>query len=313
MKSIIKRSAIALTFILCALIFFTVVNYIKDNFTREYVPAETILETGGVSYSYIKSPQTTEELPIQEKSLPSFFVTSATNYSQQEINVINILVDSLRRMDRTIYINSSVSITRFKSLLQDAAKSPDVYEVSGYQLLTHGKNQYTIYPVYILEKKKKSDIENNLIEKVNSFLQENEKSLQHDIWSAAYTVNNWIKDSVTYTTDESTNNSYYPYNSIVGPLMHSQAICSGYAKVFCFLMGAAGYDSAYCVGYTEDGTYHAWNAVIYNDTTYWIDTTYNSTQQTDRYFFVLPEELNDRTLEMMIWYSPIIANDVDQK
>ena len=313
MKALTKGISIILVLALCVSTFYTIGNYIKDSFTREYVPAETISETGDVSYSYIESSQENQEPYIKGNVLPSFFATEASGYTQQEINVVNILVDSLRRMDKTIYINSNVCVGLFKHLLQDDAKSPVVYGVSGYQLLTHGDNQYTVYPIYLLEKSKKEDIETSLNEKAKNFLYENEKSLKHDIWSASYAINNWITDSISYAADSNTETGYYPYNSIVGPFIYSQAICSGYAKTFCFLMGAAGYDSAYCVGYTNDGTYHAWNAVRYNDTVYWIDTTYNSAQQTDKYFFVLPEEMNDRTLETIIWYSPTEANDIDQK
>lgn len=106
-------------------------------------------------------------------------------------------------------------------------------------------------------------------------------------------------------TDEKNiqNGQYYPYNSIVAPLLRKEAICSGYAKTFAYLMNKAGYEAAYCTGYTNGGIYHAWNAIVYNGEITYIDSTYNASGNHMAYFCRNKEDLKERTENSIIWFS----------
>lgn len=97
--------------------------------------------------------------------------------------------------------------------------------------------------------------------------------------------------------------AYYPYNSIVAPLLRKEAICSGYAKTFAYLMNKAGYEAAYCTGYTNGGIYHAWNAIVYNGEITYIDSTYNASGNHMAYFCRNKEDLKERTENSIIWFS----------
>lgn len=92
-------------------------------------------------------------------------------------------------------------------------------------------------------------------------------------------------------------------NSIVAPLLRKEAICSGYAKTFAYLMNKAGYEAAYCTGYTNGGIYHAWNAIVYNGEITYIDSTYNASGNHMAYFCRNKEDLKERTENSIIWFS----------
>lgn len=91
--------------------------------------------------------------------------------------------------------------------------------------------------------------------------------------------------------------------SIVAPLLRKEAICSGYAKTFAYLMNKAGYEAAYCTGYTNGGIYHAWNAIVYNGEITYIDSTYNASGNHMAYFCRNKEDLKERTENSIIWFS----------
>lgn len=92
-------------------------------------------------------------------------------------------------------------------------------------------------------------------------------------------------------------------DSIVAPLLRKEAICSGYAKTFAYLMNKAGYEAAYCTGYTNGGIYHAWNAIVYNGEITYIDSTYNASGNHMAYFCRNKEDLKERTENSIIWFS----------
>lgn len=163
---------------------------------------------------------------------------------------------------------------------------------------------YKIYPSYSMSADSKNSLEEKLQKETDLFLQNNAEALNHDVWTAAYTVNEWLCQNVTYTDEKNIQNGqYYPYNSIVAPLLRKEAICSGYAKTFAYLMNKAGYEAAYCTGYTNGGIYHAWNAIVYNGEITYIDSTYNASGNHMAYFCRNKEDLKERTENSIIWFS----------
>ena len=69
------------------------------------------------------------------------------------------------------------------------------------------------------------------------------------------------------------------------------------------LMNKAGYEAAYCTGYTNGGIYHAWNAIVYNGEITYIDSTYNASGNHMAYFCRNKEDLKERTENSIIWFS----------
>lgn len=249
---------------------------IKDNITREYVVPEQYGINGQITYSYTNDSDT--DIVSANENKKCYFVRG-NNFTDNEISIINIIIENIRAMNETITINTSISPRSMRILLKESLKTPDIFWVTSYQMEynKNGQTYYKIYPAYSMSANSKNSLEEKLQKETDLFLQNNAEALNHDVWTAAYAVNDWLCQNVTYTDEKNIQNGqYYPYNSIVAPLLRKEAICSGYAKTFAYLMNKAGYEAAYCTGYTNGGIYHAWNAIVYNGEITYIDSTYNA-------------------------------------
>lgn len=276
---------------------------IKDNITREYVVPEQYGINGQITYSYTNDSDT--DIVSANENKKCYFVRG-NNFTDNEISIINIIIENIRAMNETITINTSISPHSMRILLKESLKTPDIFWVTGYQMEynKNGQTYYKIYPVYSMSADSKNSLEKKLQKETDLFLQNNAEALNHDVWTAAYAVNDWLCQNVTYTDEKNIQNGqYYPYNSIVAPLLRKEAICSGYAKTFAYLMNKAGYEAAYCTGYTNGGIYHAWNAIVYNGEITYIDSTYNASGNHMAYFCRNKEDLKERTKNSIIWFS----------
>lgn len=276
---------------------------IKDNITREYVVSEQYGINGQITYSYTNDSDT--DIVSANENKKCYFVRG-NNFTDNEISIINIIIENIRTMNETITINTSISPRSMRILLKESLKTPDIFWVTGYQMEynKNGQTYYKIYPVYSMSADSKNSLEKKLQKETDLFLQNNAEALNHDVWTAAYAVNDWLCQNVTYTDEKNIQNGqYYPYNSIVAPLLRKEAICSGYAKTFAYLMNKAGYEAAYCTGYTNGGIYHAWNAIVYNSEITYIDSTYNASGNHMAYFCRNKEDLKERTENSIIWFS----------
>lgn len=276
---------------------------IKDNITREYVVPEQYGINGQITYSYTNDSDT--DIVSANENKKCYFVRG-NNFTDNEISIINIIIENIRTMNETITINTSISPRSMRILLKESLKTPDIFWVTGYQMEynKNGQTYYKIYPVYSMSANSKNSLEEKLRKETDLFLQNNAEALNHDVWTAAYAVNDWLCQNVTYTDEKNIQNGqYYPYNSIVAPLLRKEAICSGYAKTFAYLMNKAGYEAAYCTGYTNGGIYHAWNAIVYNGEITYIDSTYNASGNHMAYFCRNKEDLKERTENSIIWFS----------
>ena len=285
--------------LICTLFF----TRIKDDITREYVTPEQYGINGQVEYSYT-SDSNTDIVSANENKKCHF--TRGNNFSDNEVSIINIIIENVRSMNETITINTSIAPSTMRTLLKESMKTPDIFWVTGYHIEYDRNNltYYKIYPNYNMSWNNKVSLEEKLQKETDAFLQNNASALSHDVWTAAYTINNWLCQNVTYTAEENIQDGYYyPYNSIVAPILKGEAICSGYAKTFVYLMNKAGYEAAYCTGYTSDGTYHAWNAIVCDDKTVYIDPTYNASVNPMMYFCKEKEDLNERTESSIMWFS----------
>ena len=272
---------------------------IKDNITREYVVPEQYGINGQITYSYTNDSDT--DIVSANENKKCYFVRG-NNFTDNEISIINIIIENIRTMNEIITIKS-ISPRSMRILLKESLKTPDIFWVTGYQMEynKNGQTYYKIYPVYSMSADSKNSLEKKLQKETDLFLQNNAEALNHDVWTAAYAVNDWLCQNVTYTDEKNIQNGqYYPYNSIVAPLLRKEAICSGYAKTFAYLMNKAGYEAAYCTGYTNGGIYHAWNAIVYNGEITYIDSTYNASGNHMAYFCRNKEDLKENSI---IWFS----------
>lgn len=125
-----------------------------------------------------------------------------------------------------------------------------------------------------------------------------------NILEASQFVNRWLSQNVRYVYDK-TSLFDAQYSSIVGPLLEHEAICSGYAKLYCLLMSRLGYETAYCLGHAENGVYHAWNAIRTEHGVLYTDSTFNATSDSyEKWLNVPRSKLDGRQEEKKYWYVP---------
>lgn len=97
--------------------------------------------------------------------------------------------------------------------------------------------------------------------------------------------------------------------------LNGQAVCGGYARALQLLCQKAGIPCIYVTGYDSQNENHAWNQVVLNDQTYWIDptwidTTMSSSEDADplawQYFCSSDERfLKDHTVHPGLFYADV--------
>ena len=78
-----------------------------------------------------------------------------------------------------------------------------------------------------------------------------------------------------------------------GALVKGKAVCEGYARSMQSLLHTVGIEATVVAGFDKDGTPHLWNAVKLDGELYYLDVTWNDTDQlnTYTYFNLNTEEL----------------------
>lgn len=83
-----------------------------------------------------------------------------------------------------------------------------------------------------------------------------------------------------------------------GCLVQNKAVCQGYAEAFTYVMNLMGIESGVCQGDTYVGG-HAWNYVLLDGDYYWLDITWddtdNETFPVSHNYFLFDDEIMSRT------------------
>lgn len=101
------------------------------------------------------------------------------------------------------------------------------------------------------------------------------------------------------TYDTETAESADPLNTcaasftVYGALVNGKAVCEGYARAMQYVLQAADIPATVVTGYDGEGQPHLWNALKLDDTLYYLDATWNDTDdiRTYTYFNLNTEEL----------------------
>lgn len=206
--------------------------------------------------------------------------------SDDESNVYDSIATAIREFNDqatfTVRSETAVSMERVIEIARIAQETPEFFWVESITWCTWVDNSddtrtYTLDITYWMTQ----DERNTYLPLLNARLsliksQFESQLVRNNIISASEQVNEYLAYNTVYVQDKS-EQLKHPYDTILGPLIFRQAICSGYAKTYCYLMSMLGYESAYCLGYTNDNIFHAWNAIRDNETLYYTDTTFNST------------------------------------
>lgn len=206
---------------------------------------------------------------------------------------------------------TTISMERIIEISKIVQNEPELFWVDAMTWIKwkdndDGTRTYTISITYNANAAQKDDLAQQIHSAALDIL--NQADCQ-DILEASAFVNQWIASNVSYVEDKSRQFND-EYSSIVGPLLQRQAVCSGYAKLYCYLMARLGYPSAYCLGYAENGVYHAWNAIKADEAVLYTDSTFNATSRDPAKWLNLPRnEFVGHEEEKKYWYVPTATED----
>ena len=99
-------------------------------------------------------------------------------------------------------------------------------------------------------------------------------------------------DIAEATEEESVTDDMRIFRSAYGALIEGSTVCTGYAKAYKAICDAMGLECIMINGFQDD-VGHAWNMVVLNGETYYVDCTYGDTGGGSRYCLFTEDKLKD--------------------
>ncbi len=167
---------------------------------------------------------------------------------------------------------------------------PELYYVNpSYTYVNDTK--YILYPNYYYSEEEKTEIDEQLDEKLSNVIQE-ANLLDNNIEKAKY-LYDYIIENVEYVVRSGED------QTMTSALLDGQSVCAGYAKAYQYLLSQVDIDSAYIPGtslVSDDGVGHAWTMVYIDGDYYYCDTTWGdvitgSEHSCSAYFMMNSDEM----------------------
>lgn len=265
-----------------------------------------------ISSFYLHLPQAASAESAHSGTCSDFTPVLQASLSNNEYIVYDALLDSVSQFSPQSSFSlpsaTTVSMERIIEITKIVLNDPELYWLESMTWITWTDNPdasrtYTINIDYNMDADERCHTQKSIDTVVSSILEDADCQTAQE---AAEYVNDYLASSVTYMSDKA-HQTEHPYDMITGPLLYQQAICSGYAKTFTYLMAKLGYSSAYCLGYTEDGVFHAWNAIRQDGTVLYTDSTFNASSSFEKKWLNLPRpSFGDHQETQKYWYEPLI-------
>ena len=272
--------------------------------------------------------ETTGKAPVTEHTVSSTKPTTAatkhieTNSSSEMNHSISVddlfkkLEESAEAFSQTITMRGKVSEDTIKKAFERLYhEHPEYFWVRNYEYelsnteLTLKLEPFQDYTVSQLQqmyqemKKKATGIVAGIPQNISAY----DKILQiHD-----YLIRTTTYD---YLSVEQGNTENLLIYSAYGCLMEGKAVCEGYARAFQYIMKLLGIESGTCTG-SAGNEHHAWNYVRIDDAYYWLDVTWDDTNDMEypntnlisHCFFLLNDELflRSHVLDNTNYYVPV--------
>lgn len=195
----------------------------------------------------------------------------------------------------TIYNLSYKQLLNFEKLL---FQSPELFWMKSPVWFVEQEEGYQLFFEFSMTKGER-DAALKSIDKVTEdiFSQMPTDNLEGIIKSSC----KWLQQNTVYALENGQPSNSLASQTILGPFLKNEGICSGYAKSLAYLIGKAGYPVGYCTGWYND-TYHAWVAIKSGKDVLFIDPTACVTINAPP---VPVKELGSKyMLELLDWYIP---------
>jgi hypothetical protein len=218
---------------------------------------------------------------------------------EDELKAFNSIYDAICSYKSSIYVSTNLSSDRVFELVEMVTyQYPELFWFKGDCALTNsGRLNFTY--IYTRDEAEEKNI---LIEERAREIF-NEINPTGDEYQQSLAIYNYIISNTTYTYDKLDNLNDYPtISTIEGTFLDGEAICTGYAKAYDYLLSMAGIDAITVSGTAEsDGKAegHAWTAQRVNGKIYFTDTTWGDGFEKDgnvnfvdhSYFLITSEEI----------------------
>lgn len=182
------------------------------------------------------------------------------------------------------YLTSSEAIEVYYTFKND---NPLFYFASNTIIISEGTLFFLTCSEYAT-----ANARNSIQEEVKSYVENYEDVIiENNTYGSLLNIHDKLNNSMVYV-----DNGMQDNHNIVGAVVYGEGVCEAYARTYQLLLNYYGFDN-YVVTGTAAGVDHIWNIVKMDDNYYYIDCTFDDSDDCCSYFmFGLNKIISDRTI-----------------
>ena len=244
-----------------------------EDFVDQYAQA--------ASYSYNKTVMMTgQQGEMNSRAIPSLTIEKSGSSWQKTAQMCNQYAKEYRDGELSVY---DYIEKRYKCVIKNV-----VTPISFSLAMTYDESWISLVAalpnIVVYEDE---DYEEKLQSFSKQFLKDNASDIQN-----LKTINKYLCDYLKYCYEAQKNPSSSPAIHIWGAMTNQEVICTGYAKMFKWLMNTMGYDCVEVYGEMEPDIYHSWNKVKIGGKWFNVDVCWNDTsEQIEKYLLKTDKEV----------------------
>lgn len=232
--------------------------------------------------------------------------------SADEQKAFDIIYDGLSSYKPSVNIYQEIESDRIFELVELVlSKHPEIFWSKGDCSFSTGGRLTFTYPYTKNETQEKNALIENRAKEIFK-----EINPQGDDYEKSKAIFDYITLNTSYADEEAENiDENLPISTIEGVFLDGEAVCSGYAKAYQYLLSMAGIDAVTISGNARTPTgnaRHAWTAQVIDGEVYFSDATWgdgfenagNSNFVSHTYFLMNSEEI-EKTHSCQNMYSGI--------
>lgn len=249
---------------------------------------------------------------IENNSTQTLSAQVHSELSADEQKVFDIIYDGLSAYKSSVNIYQEIESDRIFELVELVlAEHPEIFWSKGDCSFSTGGRLTFAYPYTKNETQEKNALIENRAKKIFK-----EINILGDDYEKSKAIFDYITLNTSYAAEEAENiDENLPISTIEGVFLDGEAVCSGYAKAYQYLLSMAGIDAVTISGDARTPTgnaRHAWTAQVIDGEVYFSDATWgdgfenagNSDFVSHTYFLMNSEEI-EKTHSCQNMYSAI--------
>jgi len=232
-----------------------------------------------------------EVTPFEKAEITNYFEEEKDKLWYQQLRQELISLNLEPVLDERV--GSSELRLTFDELRTDC---PEVFWYSGYSM--HPKGNTIRIEVSVIDSLKEDELP-GMYDELKAAAQEiiDQIPAGSSDYDKVLFVHDYIADHCEYDYGFNHEETHGLWFTSYGALVDHKAVCSGYAEGFQYIMNLLGIKGGVCSGYSYQGGSHAWNYVVLDGKNYWVDVTWDDTDNgpTQHTYFMFDDEQMLRT------------------